>query len=231
MSFIVDTKEALLHWLFPHYCVGCGSSLLDKNSCLCIECISKMPATNYANIKDNAVEKIFWGRLPIESAGASFYFSKKSMMQELLHECKYGGNKELLFQLGKMMGEHIKNQERFEIDALVPLPLHRHKEKRRGYNQALILCKGMAEVLNLPIKNDLVIRNRSTETQTKKDRIHRWSGMDGKFSLKGNVSMGSHLLLVDDVITTGATLESCGQTLLQLDGVRLSIFALCYSSN
>jgi ComF family protein len=148
-----------------------------------------------------------------------------------LHECKYAGNKELLFQLGKMMGEHLKNQDRFDIDALVPLPLHRHKEKKRGYNQALILCEGMAEVLNLPIKNDLVIRNNSTDTQTKKDRINRWSNMEGKFSLKEKSSIGSHLLLVDDVITTGATLEACGQSLLQLDGVQLSIFALCYSSN
>lgn len=231
MSFIADTKEALLHWFFPHNCAGCGSSLLEKQSCLCLKCLSKMPLTNYASTKDNAVEKIFWGRLPLQSAGASFYFSKKSLMQELLHECKYGGNKELLFQLGKMMGEHIKNQTRFDIDALVPLPLHRHKEKKRGYNQALILCEGMAEVLNLPIRKDLVIRNSSTDTQTKKDRLNRWSNMEGKFSLKEMIGIGSHLLLVDDVITTGATLEACGQSLLQLDGVRLSIFALCYSSN
>lgn len=231
MSFIADTKEALLHWFFPHTCVGCGSSLLEKTSCLCLQCISKMPVTNYASTKDNPVEKLFWGRLHVKSAGASFYFSKKSLMQELLHECKYGGNKELLFQLGKMMGEHLKNQDRFDVDALVPLPLHRHKEKKRGYNQALLLCEGMAEVLNLPIKNDLVIRNSSTDTQTKKDRLNRWSNMEGKFSLKEKIGIGTHLLLVDDVITTGATLEACGQSLLQLDGVQLSIFALCYSSN
>ena len=134
-------------------------------------------------------------------------------------------------QLGRLMGDSIKRSERFDVDALIPLPLFPAKEKRRGYNQATILCKGMTEHLNIPVLNDVIIRPQHTETQTKKGRIERWTNMEGKFVLKNpDAIRDKHVLLVDDVVTTGATLEACGTELLKAENVRLSVATLCYAS-
>jgi ComF family protein len=196
-----------------------------------MRCIDDMPETNFELHPDNPVEKIFWGRLPLAGATAQFYFTKESLMQHLMHQFKYKGNKELGMQLGKIMGEQIKKSARFEADALVPLPLFAAKEKRRGYNQAAILCEGMAEAMNLPVLDKIISRPRHTETQTKKGRIERWKNMEGKFILSdADAIKNMHLLLVDDVVTTGATLEACGNELLKAENVRLSIATLCIAS-
>jgi ComF family protein len=130
-----------------------------------------------------------------------------------------------------MMGDIIKRSGRFDADALIPLPLFPAKEKKRGYNQATILCEGMAEHMNIPIWNDVIIRPQYTETQTKKGRIERWLNMEGKFVLtKPDIIRNKHLLLVDDVVTTGATLEACGTEMLKARNVRLSVATLCYAS-
>ena len=146
-----------------------------------------------------------------------------------MHQLKYKGNKDLGLQLGRLMGNALKNAARFnEIDGLVPLPLFPSKEKRRGYNQATILCEGMAEILSIPILNRVITRPQHTETQTKKGRIERWKNIEGKFQLIDMQTIqNKHLLLVDDVVTTGATLEACGNELLTAENVRLSIATLC----
>ena len=168
---------------------------------------------------NNPVEKIFWGRLPLVGATAQYYFTKESLMQHLMHQFKYKRNKELGLQLGRMMGNQLKQSGRFDVDALIPLPLFPAKEKRRGYNQATILCEGMAEIMNIPVLDNVIIRPQHTETQTKKGRIERWKNMEGKFILVR--SCGQYainiLLLVDDVVTTGATLEACGTELLKAE--------------
>lgn len=226
-----EIKESFFHFLFPHICAGCGSDLLSSESNLCMHCIDAMPETNFDIHPNNPVEKKFWGRLRIENATAQYYFTKESLIQTLMHLVKYKRNKELGLQLGRLMGGSIKKSNRFNADALIPLPLFPAKEKRRGYNQSLLLCEGMSEVMNVPVLNDIIIRPQFTETQTKKGRIERWVNMEGKFSLlKPELIRGKHILLVDDVITTGATLESCGTELLKAENVRLSIATLCYAS-
>ena len=190
-----------------------------------------MPETNFELHADNPVEKKFWGRLPIQQATAQYYFTRESLMQHLMHQFKYKRNKELGNQLGQMMGESIKRSGRFVVDALVPLPLFPAKEKRRGYNQATILCEGMAESLQVPVLKDVVIRSQHTDTQTQKGRIERWQNMEGKFVLaKPEAISNKNILLIDDVVTTGATLEACGAELLKAENVRLSIAALCYAA-
>jgi ComF family protein len=231
VPLLVDIKEALLHWIYPHTCAGCGTDLAKHNSSICIRCLSSMPVTSYANWNGNPVERIFWGRLPILSAACAYHFAASTIMQELLHECKYQKNKDLTIQLGRLMGEQLINNVRFTVDFLVPLPLHKSREKKRGYNQAELLCRGMAEVLSIPVKSNLIKRVEPTKTQTSKSRIERWENMKGKFVLTHNQVTNAHILLVDDVITTGATLEACGQVLLEQKGVQLSIFALCYASS
>ncbi len=227
-----EIKNSFLHLLFPHVCNGCGSDIVSEESMLCMRCMAEMPETNFHLHVNNPVEKIFWGRLSLLSATAQYYFTKESLMQHLMHQLKYKGNKELGKQLGRLMGIDLKQTNRFNnIDALIPLPLFPVKEKRRGYNQATILCEGIAEVMNIEILRDIIVRIQPTETQTKKGRIERWQNMEGKFELSnpGKIQ-NKHLLLVDDVVTTGATLEACGQELIQASNTKLSIATLCYAS-
>jgi len=226
-----ELKNSILHVLFPHVCDGCGSDIIDEESSLCMKCIAEMPETNFHLHSGNPVEKIFWGRLPIVGATAQYYFIKESLMQHLLHQLKYKGNKELGKQLGRLMGYDLQKTDRFDkVDFLVPLPLFPSKEKRRGYNQATILCEGIAEVMDVEILRDVITRTQFTETQTRKGRIERWQNIEGKFELMRPEKIADkNILLVDDVITTGATLEACGHELLQASP-KLSIATLCYAS-
>ena len=139
MISIKEIKDSFVHLLFPHVCSGCDSDILNKESMLCMRCIDTMPETNFEIHADNPVEKKFWGRLPFQQATAQYYFTRESLMQHLMHQFKYKKNKELGFQLGKLMGESLKNSGRFIVEALIPLPLFPAKEKRRGYNQAAVL--------------------------------------------------------------------------------------------
>jgi len=227
-----EIRDSFFHLLFPHVCSGCGSDIISEESMLCMRCLSEMPETNFHMHANNPVEKIFWGRLPLVSATAQYYFSKESLMQHLMHQLKYKGNKELGRQLGRLIGNDLQQTNRFNtIDVLVPLPLFPAKEKKRGYNQATILCEGLAEVLNTEIANDVIIRNQHTETQTKKGRMERWQNMEGKFELVNPEKIqDKHILLIDDIITTGATLEACGQELTRANNAKLSIAAFCYTS-
>ena len=231
MIQLKEIRESLLQIIFPHICSGCGSDLLSVESNLCLRCVDALPETDFEKHENNPVEKIFWGRLPLESASASYYFTKESLVQHLMHQFKYKSNKELGLQLGRMMGYQLLYSERFKVDAIVPLPLFPGKEKRRGYNQSVLLCEGIAELLKVPVLTDVIIRPEHTETQTKKGRIERWRNMEGKFLLTNREKVaGKHLLLVDDVVTTGATLEACGTELLKVDKVKLSITTLCFAS-
>ena len=227
-----EIKESLLQLVFPHICAGCGSDLLNEESQLCIRCLTALPETNFNLHANNPMEKIFWGRLPLASATAQFYFTNESLIQQLMHQLKYKGNKELGLQLGRLMGSGFKETNRFNgIDALIPLPLYPKKEKRRGFNQATILCDGISEILNIPVFKNTIIRTQHTDTQTKKGRMERWQNIEGKFELLNPASIeNKHILLVDDVVTTGATLEACGSILMQAENLRLSIATLCFAS-
>ena len=231
MIGLKEIRDSVIQILFPHVCCGCGSDILSRETVLCMRCMEAMPETGFELHADNPVEKKFWGRIKVEHASAQYYFTRESLMQRLMHQFKYRGNRDLGFQLGVLMGASIKRSGRFNVDALVPLPLFRRKEKKRGYNQALILCDGMAESLHVPVLKDVIIRSHHTDTQTKKGRIERWQNMESKFSLLQPEAVShKHVLLVDDVITTGATLEACGAELLNAGNIKVSIAALCYAN-
>ena len=231
MALLKEIKESVLHLLFPHVCTGCSSDLLSKDSVLCMRCVEAMPETQFELHTGNPAEKIFWGRLPITTASAQFYFTKESLMQHLMHQLKYKGNKELGIQLGRIMGEQLKKSGKFQVDALIPLPLFPAKERKRGYNQATLLCQGMAGAMQVPVLDNVITRPQHTETQTQKGRIERWKNMEGKFVLTDRTAIqNKNILLVDDVVTTGATLEACGNELLQAENVKLSIATLCIAS-
>lgn len=231
MHLLKEIKESFLHLAFPHVCEACGTDNLQADHLLCLHCLSSLPETNFHLHPGNAVEKIFWGRMPVANATAQYYFTKESLIQHLMHQFKYKNNKDVGIYLGKLMGHALQQSSRFSsIDALIPLPLHKSKEHKRGYNQAAVLCEGIAGVLNKPIVKDAVTRPEHTESQTRKGRIQRWQNIEGRFELvKPKTIEEKHVLLVDDVVTTGATLEACGQELLKAQNLQLSIATLCFS--
>jgi ComF family protein len=224
--------HSLLHLFFPHTCAGCGSDILAHNQLLCLQCIDRLPHTGFHRFAGNPVEKIFWGRLPIACATSFLYFTKSSVLQRLVHQFKYNGKSEIGQYIGRRMGEALQEAARFKnIDALVPLPLFAARERKRGYNQSGVLCDGIAEVLQVPVLKDVIARKSATETQTHKTRTERWTNIEGRFELlQPGAIKDKHVLLVDDVITTGATLEACGQALMAAGNTRLSIFTMAYSS-
>ncbi|MGZ3882249.1 MAG: ComF family protein [Flavisolibacter sp.] len=231
MLLLKEIRDSLLHLAFPHVCEGCGTDRLQDDHLLCLHCLSSLPNTNFCQHSNNPVEKIFWGRIPVFSATAQFFFTKESMMQHLVHQLKYKGNKEMGIYLGELMGWSLFESGRFTcIDVLIPLPLHKSKQRLRGYNQSTLLCQGIAKVLEKPVLTEVVSRTEETESQTRKNRIERWENMQGKFKLTDASAIeGLNVLLVDDVITTGATLEACGREILQAKNVRLSVGTLCFS--
>lgn len=180
----------------------------------------------------NPVEKIFWGRLAITAAMSEFYFTKGTLIQTLIHEFKYKANIDVGIYLGKMMGNSLLSNHRFsKIDALIPLPLFVDKEFKRGYNQATILCNGISEETNIPVLKNNVVRKRFTQTQTKKHRTERWENVASSFEVNNLWELkNKHVLLVDDVVTTGATLEACGAEILKSEGTMLSIVTLAFAS-
>lgn len=231
MLSVSHTANDFLHLFFPHVCAGCGTDGLGKEAVICVECLAALPLTNFFHYEENQAEKIFSGRLPVKAAGSFLYFSKESLVQRLLHQLKYRGNRKLGTLLGTMMGRALQASPLFEtVEVLVPLPLHPSKEKKRGYNQAMILCEGISAVTGVAVCTQAVAKLSRTETQTHKSRLERWQNIAGRFIVKyPGLLSNKHVLLVDDVITTGATLEACGHEILEVPGTSLSIATLAYT--
>jgi ComF family protein len=202
--------EALLHMIYPHLCKGCAIDIPQHKQHLCAACLSSLPFTYFEKHADNPAEKIFFGRTNIFAAMGLLYFTKDSLVQSLVHQIKYEGAKELAVFMGKMMGRAILNEARFgAVDLLLPLPLTRGREKKRGYNQSTLLAEGISSVLQVPIKAAALQRLSSQGTQTHKSREERWLQMHRQFVCpEPDTLAGRHILLIDDVITTGATLDA-----------------------
>ena len=228
---MLDIWNGLLHLIYPKVCAGCGTDLAGHDQLICLECMDALPLTGFHQHDDNPVKQIFRGRLDVSCASSYVYFTKQSVMQRLLHELKYKGNREVGYFFGRRMAQALKKNASYnDVQALIPMPLHHSREKKRGYNQATVICEGMAEVMQIPVMEKVVRRNRVTETQTRKNRTQRWENIEHTFSLTDKSIAGTHVLLVDDVLTTGATLEACGAELLKVDDVRLGIVTLAYTS-
>lgn len=218
--------------LFPKHCLGCGTDIISDHQLICLKCNHELPVTQFHLHANNPVEKIFWGRIPLVSAASLLYFTKNSVLQHLLHQLKYRGNKDIGYFLGQKMGEAFVQSDRFSrANGLVALPLFPSKEKKRGYNQAAVICEGFSAATGIPFLNDVVTRTVFTETQTHKGRIERWQNMEGRFEVTNrSVLENKNIILIDDVVTTGATLEACGHELAKVTGLQLSIATLAYTS-
>lgn len=231
-TWITNIGYGLGHILLPHCCAGCGTDQLGRSQLICLFCQLQLPLTAFERYANNPVEKIFFGRLPLWAASSHYYFTKQSVLQKLLHQLKYRGNRKIGYYFGRQMGLACKSSKRFDgADGVLALPLHPKKEKLRGYNQADLLCQGFAETSGIPFLRNAVQRNRATATQTRKSRLERWQNMEGRFSIKNHTQLeNKKLILIDDVVTTGATLEACGEALLQVKGLELAILTLAYTA-
>lgn len=218
-------------WLyFPKNCPACGRPLRLFGANICGQCSQNLPETHFFEAPNNPIEKIFYGRLPINAGAAAWYFHKNSALQALLFQLKYKSNKDVGLFIGKQMGALLAASERFSsIDALVPVPLHPQALSKRGFNQAALICEGIGQVWHKPVLTGAIARTKHTGTQTKQTRAERWDNMEDAFTIKDPTSInGKHLLIIDDVITTGATIEACGKTLLTIKDVRVSVAAAAY---
>jgi ComF family protein len=228
---ITNYFHDFLSIIYPHNCAACGNDVLGKSHLLCWNCLNSLPLTGFETQPNNLVSQLFAGRIPVEMATAFLFFSKDSSVQHLVHQVKYKSQKELGHYLGTLMG-HSFQQADWEIDLIIPVPLNKKKAAKRGFNQARILADGISEVLQRPVAEVAVVRSKFTETQTKKSRISRWQNVEDVFELGDAAGLeNKRVLLVDDVVTTGATLEACGQELLKIPGLKLNIGALAFASN
>lgn len=231
MSIVRQFAMDLIGLLYPDLCNGCGTPLFQGEKHICTKCLHDLPYTDFQNYPENVVHKLFWGRLRCDHAMAMLYFRKGSKVQNLIHRLKYNNQTELGTTLGRMLGQQLLTSEAYQkADLIIPIPLHPKKEKSRGFNQSKCIADGMAEILSIPVNTSALIRQKETATQTRKNRYNRFENMQYVFKVVHSESIqDKHILLVDDVITTGATFEACGIELWQCNMSKLSIAAIAFA--
>jgi ComF family protein len=216
---LVSVLKDFISLFFPNYCLGCHNTLVRGESLVCTRCIYEMPKTNYHLQVDNPLRLRLYGRIEIAYALAFFRFTKRGRIQHILHALKYKNEPEVGVVLGKVYGERIKDQN-FDFEVILPVPLHPSRQRRRGYNQSFKFAEGLAASLNIPAIEHGLVRQVQTDSQTNKSKLSRWENVNAVFSIpQEELIRGRHVLLVDDVITTGATIEACA-TLISKAGCR-----------
>lgn len=221
--------SSLLSLFFPRYCTVCKAVLLQQEDVLCLDCAVSLPRTQFHLQPDNAMEQLFWGKVEIRRATSFFYYRKGSRYKQLLYQLKYKGRKEIGESIAATMTSEIINTSHFfdSIDVIIPVPLHPDKLKLRGYNQSEWIAKGVSRIASLPINTKSLIRNKYTETQTQKSVWDRQENIKDVFQLVSSSKLrGKHVLLIDDVVTTGATLTACATVLSAVPKVSISFLTL-----
>lgn len=217
--------QALLNLFFPKVCYACNGLLHDNELYACTTCRHNFPITNYHLNQDETLLKVFYGRLPIENATALLRFEKKGITQNLIHNLKYKGYEDIGFFLGSWLGAELKNIPAYQtVDVVIPVPLHKNKLRKRGYNQVTKFGQELAKSLQADYVDDVLIKVSNTKSQVTKNRITRWLSNAEIFDVINTKKIqGKHILLVDDIITTGATLEACGIVLMKNNQLKISI--------
>lgn len=216
---------------YPRICAACLGNLSAQEQCLCVSCQYSLPKTETYNNRDNVISKLFWGRADIEIATSYYFFYTGSKIQQLVHRLKYKGQKQVGVYIGEQFGKELKQSALYNsIDVIMPVPLHSKKLKIRGYNQSEYFGSGLGKSMNIKMDTSSLVRIQQSATQTKKTRYERWENVEGVFSInKRDALINKHILLVDDVITTGATIGACANTLLQVKGVKVSVASIAFA--
>lgn len=215
-----NTKQFLngfFQLLFPASCIGCGRHLVEGEAHLCTYCINDMPKTHFHHDKHSPLERKFYGKgVPVEAVWAYYYFYKGGKARKLVHQLKYEGKKDIGYAIGRWYGYELRQDvEGLPCDCIVPVPLHRQKLARRGFNQSKVFAEGLSAELSLPVE-ELLEKKLNIQTQTAKTRLERWLNSRNAYTIKSGINVkGKRVLLVDDILTTGATLETCAGVLLQ----------------
>jgi len=217
--------------LFPELCQACGESLVAGEELICTDCRFSLPFTNFHLKADNIVAQQFWGKLNAEAVYALCYFVKGGKMQHLMHQFKYKGMQKIGNILGNIAGEQLALNPVFQtVDFIIPVPLHKNRLRKRGYNQSTCFAEGISEKIHAPVIENNLVRVKATETQTHRSRFSRFENMQEVFMVDDPEKLkNKHVLLVDDVVTTGSTLEACGTELLKVEGLKLSIATIAYA--
>ena len=220
--------QSLINLFFPPVCAGCHSFLLSNESVICTHCRHNLPLSQHHLNPENEAFKKFYGRIPVEYASAMLYFHKKGIVQEMIHNLKYKGQQEIGTLLGNWYADDLKNIALFQsIDAIIPVPLHKRKERERGYNQLTNFGNALSKELEIVYNTNLLIRKSYSKTQSKKSFLNRSEGIETVFDVVfSDKDYNKHFLLIDDVITTGSTLEACSRALLKIPGAKISIVCM-----
>lgn len=212
--------------------MACGKKLLVSEQVLCCDCLSQLPFTHLGNTPGNEMEKIFWGRFPIVRASSLWWYSRGGKVAHILAGMKYYGRRQVCRYMGEILGRELQPSGFFEgVDYLLPVPLHPGRMRTRGYNQSLLLAEGISRMTRIPVCDGILRRVRNNQTQTHKSAWERQENTSHLFQLAGDTRWleGKHVMLVDDVLTTGATLTSCAEVLSEIKEIRLSIVTLAWT--
>ena len=225
--------ESIINLFFPKVCSGCSSFLLSNENVICTVCRHDIPLTNHHLNPENDAFKKFYGRIPVIHTSALFYFHKKGIVQELIHNLKYKGHEEIGTILGEWYAEDLKSIDLLQsVDEIIPVPLHRRKLKERGYNQVTAFGTALSSSLNIDYNDTILVRNVYSKTQSKKNLLGRTEGIESTFDVSfTEKNHNKHFLLIDDVITTGATLEACSRALLKIPGAKISIVCMAMAQS
>jgi ComF family protein len=232
LKVIKELADDLFSLFFPDLCQGCGQPLIKGEETICTICHFHLPKTYFHNDPDNPLNKVFWGRVNLEAVASYVYFQKGSTVQHLLHQLKYKGKQEIGLRIGKWYGQDLKYADVFkDTELVIPVPLHPSKLRKRGYNQSRMFAEGLTAVMSAKIEDRCLYRKVDSKTQTRKTRYNRWENVENIFAVRNPGKLqGRRILLVDDVMTTGATLEACAQALLEVPGVKVSVATIAYAS-
>ncbi|PIF06145.1 MAG: amidophosphoribosyltransferase [Draconibacterium sp.] len=231
MNKLSEYLKDITEFIYPSLCVTCQKRLISQEKFLCIACWSDLPLTRFHLQPGNPVEKLFWGRVKIENATAYFSYKKGSKYRRLIHDIKYRGMKELGYEAGRKFGFMLSESKWInQIDVIVPVPLHRKKEKKRGYNQSEWIARGISEVLHIPLIVKNLKRVKHSATQTRKSRFERWKNVENIFEVVNpEIFNEKHVLLIDDVVTTGSTIEACTIALKKRCNAKVSVATLGFA--
>ena len=228
MTSIKDIFNSFLDILFPRICPVCNNVLLSHEKHICTKCHIDIPRTRYHMQDFNAMEQLFAGKTPIEKAVGYFFYEKGNPYSNILHDIKYRNKPQLGQHVAKLFAQELISQDIFkDIDCIIPVPLHHRKKTQRGYNQSEYIAKGFSEVFDIPVYNDIIVAHKSHESQTNKGIYERWLNTQNIFSAHDTQAIeNKHVLIVDDVVTTGATLLSAALTIASVPGIKISLATL-----